>query len=278
MKSTLWWLGLIFGTLSVVMLIKHGFDYGFVAPLQLVLDFYEQAMQLLFGWAEPWLREQLVGLRAWFGLDLSLYGHWKHVFLLMMLYFNANARILWRPGDKLLAIFLFAVGVIIALGVAIGVSVVSLRDPLSPPLLISVPILGVVIHELAMALWEATFRERPPGMSWWARLRIDHRLVRWAIVLGTGAFVVSISDYGRALIKQFPGVGLLVLALFIVLFAIDHIYESIRRAIDYPDEGEKWWETFHQYTLARIGLLMLASILGALVFIATNAGLKLAGL
>ncbi len=106
MKTTTF-LSAIFGTLSVVMLIKHGFAVSFVSSLQIVLNFYDQAMQVLFGWAEPWIKQELAALRDWIGWNLQLYPHWKYIFVLISIYFIRGVpgelykSLTWDRGKEL---------------------------------------------------------------------------------------------------------------------------------------------------------------------------------
>jgi hypothetical protein len=72
MKFIPWLLGFVFGTLSVVMLIKNGFEVGFVSSLQAVLEFYEQKMHVVFGWAEPFIQDVLTAL--WSGILITNAG------------------------------------------------------------------------------------------------------------------------------------------------------------------------------------------------------------
>jgi ubiquinol oxidase len=83
-------LGVAFATLSIVLLIKHGFDMpSFAAPLQFVLNYYDALINVLLGWTEPYLHAMLAFLRDLLGLDLRLESHWKHVTVLMILFFCA---------------------------------------------------------------------------------------------------------------------------------------------------------------------------------------------
>ena len=66
-------LSVAFAMLSIVLLIKHGFDMpGFAAPLQFVLNYYEALINVLLGWTEPYLHAVLAFLRDLLGLDLRL--------------------------------------------------------------------------------------------------------------------------------------------------------------------------------------------------------------
>lgn len=76
-KRTLSVIGMLFGGLSVFALIAKAWTEGLAAPIELVVDFYNACLNLLLGWAEPYLRALAETLRAWTGYDLHLYAHWK---------------------------------------------------------------------------------------------------------------------------------------------------------------------------------------------------------
>jgi hypothetical protein len=53
-------LSAVLSTLAIVALVRHVFDTGSLsAPLALVMDAYNATMQLLFGWAQPYLQAGL---------------------------------------------------------------------------------------------------------------------------------------------------------------------------------------------------------------------------
>src|SRR5947208_2898409 len=92
----------VLAILSVTALLKHGMDMGDLwAPVQAVLDFYEWVVQRLVGWAEPYLQSIVVFITSFLGWNLKLEREWRHVFILMMLFFGALARdMLGRPQDE----------------------------------------------------------------------------------------------------------------------------------------------------------------------------------
>lgn len=109
MRSTLWWLGLIFGTLSVVMLIQQGWELGLSAPLQTALDWYSGSVQFVAGYLEPPIAELLGLLGTWLDLDLRLKAYWAHILLIFTLVVAPFFQGLWAsvlptdaqgPGDR----------------------------------------------------------------------------------------------------------------------------------------------------------------------------------
>src|SRR5437899_2016176 len=99
-------LSIISGSLSVVSLVKHGLEMGsFFAPIQLMLDYYEATIYSLLGWwAEPILVRILSYIQRLFSWNLKLDVSWRHIFVLMMLFFGAFARQLSGPDRKAAAL------------------------------------------------------------------------------------------------------------------------------------------------------------------------------
>src|SRR5215467_3195847 len=144
MGATYWWLGFLTSVLSIVFLLKQGFDLGFVAPLQRVLDFYDWTTRLALGWAEPWIQEQLKPVSRWLGLELKLSASWRHVFVLMELYFGAHARANWNQGRPRFGLFTAVWGLIVALIASTMAGAIALRDPNANLLFAGFPIFGLV--------------------------------------------------------------------------------------------------------------------------------------
>jgi len=137
------WLGTIASVFSVVMLARHGFDMGsFVAPLQLMLDWYQAFLHFLFGWAEPYLHAALVWALVWTDWDLQLHPHWRDVFVLMGIYLvkdrtqmhttrSLEARVLFSSFSGAFWVAKSAVRLVPCLLIALASSVVAGAIPLS---------------------------------------------------------------------------------------------------------------------------------------------------
>lgn len=300
MKSTLWGLGLIFSTLSIVMLVKQGFDVGFAASLETILIFYDEAVHKLFGWAEP-------GIRAWFaalGWDLQLHPHWKHVVVLYWLYFGAQARtrfegIKQTESDKrtvyrIVTALTTLAGAVIAVVFGVICGTLSLDDPRSNLQFLLIAVSGVILYQFANAVIRAAGYRIGFGSAW--------RPILAAEVAGPvvqGACLVAVAVIGLAwLSAAIPAIGAVpsVATLFVLVIgvALDNLWyakgqvensllgeQSMRSLLEQPGltpkEIHDWWRREFP-THCRMGLLMLSSVGSAGVFLLTNAGLKLAGL
>jgi hypothetical protein len=301
MKSTLWGVGLIFSTLSIVMLIKQGFDVGFGSALQVILSFYDEAVHKVLGWAEP-------GIRAWFktfGWDLHLYPHWKHVVVLYWLYFGAEARTRFEgiknaESDKrnvyrIVTSLTTAAGAVVAVVFGILCGTLSLDDPRTNLPLLLIAVCGIILYRLANAVARAAGYHL--GFGWvWPPI-IDGEIggssvTRGACLVAVSIVVLAWASAAVPAIAAVPSVAVLfVLIIGVALNNLWYAKTQVENSIfleDYTreltgkpplglNERREWWRNEFP-THCRMGLLMLSSVGGASLFLLTNAGLTLAGL
>lgn len=263
------------GSFSIVLLIKQGFDIGFVVPLEMMLDYYHRMVGFLLGWAEPYLGAALAKVGSWFDFNLHLDPHWRHVFVLMWLYFGANARTHWSMGIKGSGVFRAIWGGIIALVASVGSGAVSASDATSSMLAAAIPILGIVLFELSNSIWTATFH-RKASTTWWQSLRAMARYDLSYLAIGLVGLTLGTQADKIPYLQQVPNPGLMFLGIFVIAFALFWIWLGTQSdsPSSFSHEGKRWRETGE----ARLGFAILTVILGATLFVALNAGLKLVAL
>ena len=255
--------------LSVVLLISHGFDVGFVAPLLMLLDYYQAFVSWALDWASPYLVTLLDRLSSVLDLHLTLHAHWQHVFILMWLYLSGDFRAYWERKRRKSAIGLLIFGAIIALASSIGSGVVPLDDPRL--LVVIFPVAGFVFYEAAKSPWSAWLYRRK-GDSWWGTCR--YYLVAFAatnLLAGTLAYAVGLAVRSTG----FSSPGLLALFVFFILLVIRNFVMGARYAKMQEANGGSWQSRFFQSATARLGIFLASILIGALLFIVLNAGLKL---
>lgn len=283
MRATLSILGLIFGTLSVVMLIQQGFNYGIVSPLQLILDYYDQAMQTLFGWSEPWLRSQLETLGRWFGWDAHLYPHWKYVFVLTWLYIFPWVRVWFSHRAWGYATYLSVVGISISLAVALACGVVDLaaRQDLGVRsfLIVAIPVVGIALFGIARKVGAQHLLQYEADAPWLEIARPERIRLSLGLCAMFAAFVLA----ELTVLPQLGNVGLMVLGLLVFGLASFEIGRGLAYASRLkrkrPDiVNEHGGVLSAALGAGRTGTDVLKILAGTGVYLATNAGLKLAGL
>jgi hypothetical protein len=272
----------IIGAMSLVLLAKQGFDFGLVAPLARAVDFYEKLMRHGFGWAEPYLSD----LFRWAGLSLRLYPHWKHVLVLMWLYFGVVFKVIWPKfksrRERALLLVLTAWGALLAFGASLAAGAVALRDGRSNGLMAVFPLVGFVFYQLAWAGFLAAVGSQE---TWWNRYRAAARLYIGPGTIGVilaGLILGTLADklpFARAL----PNFGLALLFVLVIILAFYWLWTGVQGAVLWhkPPDGS-WWQTFRSMSWwkswrvmsnARIGLSMLKAIGGAVLVILMGAGL-----
>jgi hypothetical protein len=261
-------LGRLTAALSIVHLVKAVFDTGsLLRPLEVVLDYYVRFVDLVVGsWADPLARYLIEALGWGFTLD----PYWKHVLILMWLYFGSNARAAWLVGNRGTAVFKVVWGGIIAF-------VASVASGLGSHIFLALwPILGIAIFEFGDSVWNAIART-PPGESRWQRFRYSVGQDLGIVAVGLLAFAVVALvqlQFGASQAWGFTLLGTLATGL-----ALYWMRRGFNRAIvQNRGVGDTPFRKFASDGASKIGLDMLGAVFGALVFFVLAAGLGIAGL
>jgi hypothetical protein len=274
MKSTTWLIGLILSILSVVMLVRHAYAVGFTSALGVALDFYEGTMRVLFGWAEPALRGLMRGVFAW---DLQLYPHWKHVFVLMWIFLFQGAGNPFGQGVTRANAFLVPWAIVVALGasIAAGSIPMSAGDARANFFIATIPVVAVEVYWLGANLYSLAAFPDPTAGGTWARFLRHERDHLWYACLAVlfAAGVMLVPAVGEA-----QGAGLAVLALLMALYAAWLVRGAAHQVWSVRASHATWLAALLSFDTAKIGVGILGAFAGALAFVLTNAGLKLAGL
>jgi hypothetical protein len=252
-----------FAIFSIFVLLRRALDFGLIAPLQLMSEYYEKIKQFLFGWAEPYLLYALHTIMQIVDLHLSLYPHWRDVYLLIVLYFSADVMQTWERNFKSAAIYDAVIGFILALVSAVACGTRYAQDPSSTLLLVMFPIAGIFFYGFLNHIWNATttqIRERRGAvLKSWGRYFYESARYDVGKMIVFCVPIVIAMYYGRIpIFVHLPSPGLIILAFFVVLFASYHVLLGSRYRV--------------------LGMRMLQVLLGVLFLIIANAGLKYAGL
>lgn len=265
--------GYLCAVLSLVSLLRLGFDIGLAAPLNKMLEFYVNILQLSFGWADPYLKALLHFIDEHFALNLQLYPHWKQLFVPMWLYFSTGAKAHWDDQRRSLAIWIIVFGFILAFIVSVASSSMPLNTQSMLPFLFSVA--TMILYSSVMTGIMTTY---PPHKT----IRRGVVYSRWRILLYyIIAFPLADSFIGIAillfgnLVRQFAFVSLNLVLLFIYIFslALRNLAVSAWIATFDRAEGQPWIHRFQDIVAHRQGLLILSTVVGAALFLALNAGL-----
>jgi hypothetical protein len=246
-----------------------------------MLEYYQQFLNVLLGWFDAPLRKLILHLQEWTNIRWRLNPGWKHVFVLMWLYFSSDAKANWSTR-KPFATFTILLGGVIALAstIATGIEASASSNLISAAL----PMAGLVVFELVRGVWSATFSFDNPsydasGKSWreiFAYCFYSYALpilVLGAIVLAAGWVVER-----QGLMSREIDSAMLVLSAFVVVLAFYWLARGAFRATYERMGGELWIDRFGRSRATYLGALLLTTMGGAVLFVGLNAGLKQIGL
>lgn len=269
------WLGIVLSALSVVKLIQLGLmTEGFAAPLQLIINWYDAFLKLILSWADPLLQRMVNYVGSYFSLELTIYSHWKHVFILIWLYAATMARNAWGTQLKIFAIFRFLWGGVTGLFLSIVVGVIPLSGKYADALLPMAVTLGLSLFQYGNNLWV----NRAWGGDWeskWPRMYFDR--YHW---LKFFAFGLPISFLGFAadfipILNQSQSLGIALILLVVLSLSIYWLGFGFFCSIKDKLEHETLHESIKRSTTFKQGLLLAYVLIGAAAFVLANAGLVL---
>jgi hypothetical protein len=266
-------LALAFSTMSLVMLIKHGVGEGFVPVLQALLDFYERMMTALLGWAEPMLNAALGILGQRWGWAFHLNPSWKHVFVLLMVLFGAEARN-WRasgaPGWSWVSL---AWGFFLAFSSALA----SALEPSSPydayhPAALACALIGIGLYYIGFELMT-------PLTPYWRGGRVSLSSMRFGLTLIVIAACLFALGYLPRFAMLSPIGEISLLGILVLVLASLFVMRGFQLRGYYMEfEGMSSYRAFLKHPSTQLGLSIFQVYGAVAAFILTNAGLKFAGL
>jgi hypothetical protein len=259
-------LGLLISIFSAVFLVMHSFSMGVSSSLHLLLDYYEHGMHVVFGWTEPWITLVLERLREYFYWDLKLYPHWKHILVLLMLFFGAEARSLTEVRSPPWAVLQWIVGLIIAVIASIAAGTFAM-DYVRSDLALNFQLAAIPLFAISLFLFTACAMLASSSTlkrTWWKRF-LDNEtrlnLALFTLAISIALTLASLFTPGQS--SPVPGLGFGLVALTVVAIAL--IYLGISNAQNSPRFGI-------------IGRAIFGVLGGTLLFLIGNAGLVLAGM
>lgn len=132
-SADFWWVFNLISSastcLALVALARHAWIKGsLVAPLELIMASYQSATTTLFGWAEPYIRDLLARVSAILPWKITLYPHWRDIFVLSFFLMSGRLRVV-RRSRGLGEWTRQAVGALLgSLGGAIAVGTIALQS------------------------------------------------------------------------------------------------------------------------------------------------------
>jgi len=267
-------IGRFIGACSAFALFHYSLKFGLGSIFQLLLEYYDRVVGLFLGWAKPYIESGL----ACVGWSLSLYPQWKHILVIMCIYFLRNALNSYRADDRGIGHFELVWGFTVALvaSVAAGTLPLTSEDQIANFLIAAIPIGGIWAYEIGDVAWRATFyRERAariyhrPTPTWWAYFEGGLRGTTVRTLIGIVLLAVGLQVPA---LQRLPAPGLVLLAALVFAQALNFLRMGISDAERLRTPGESWSSAYWRTGVAKLGAAMLSVFFWAGILLLSSAG------
>lgn len=266
--------------MSLIGLYQHYVKVGLDPILSLLVDNYEKLLNYLLGWAAPGIEF----IASWIGWDITLHPHWRHIFVLLGLYFFAGASVEkeeHKLGRKNCWRFRLFLGLIIAIttSVLLGAIPVTKADIWPNFLMVLIAFCAVAFNDLFLRAYRG-----------WQTLRYEttERLngdlpTKWQYFMDA-AIPITIRTIGGIaiafptimVVRQMMAPGIVILILFVLYLSMNQIYLGVREVSKLRKDGESWRFAARRSRGILIGANMLWVFVVAVVGLTMSIAKKLA--
>lgn len=285
-RSWLTWLSLALGALSVLRLLEVSFDYQLVPGIASVVDAYERLLKAIVEielpwWAGPAIDQLVRWLNAAFGWQLSLFDHWKHVFVLTGVYVFRNIAPPFRNGHFHTGVFNIFWGWLIALGSGIGSGSIDVTqgDAASNFLVVAMPIAGGFIYETGRGVWGMVFHRGTRSTLYDQAVKTPlEYLGDWmtkVVYRSGGLTLLAVAGIPLGAFASSPTPGIAMYGVTTLLFALILVGEGLWDARTLKrNEGETYLAAFGRTYQGGHGLAMLGVFAQAGAVVTLNEFLR----
>jgi len=250
-------LAIVLGIMSAVLMARDGFNIRLNDYLDAVAIAYDDLLKdIALVVFDPAIKALFAKFREWFAIDLQLLPHWKHVFVLMWLYFGSHARSFKDRPRVQLSLLLWGGVLAILVGAAVGT--VAL-DNLA---LTGWPILGVIIFDLGVVIILGARFAHMPFHVWLEMIRLG--------LPGAFIFAVSTQSANIPFLQELHSPRLALLIFFVLYVAGHKLWlgawgSEFFRSLASGEFNRRWEEFLHRRA-TNLAFDML-SVLGGAAFI-----------
>jgi hypothetical protein len=270
----------VMGALSLFYIMTYGFNYGLGPMFKRLLEYYDSFLQALFGLAEPFIEASLMWVSTYIGWNLVLYPHWKHIFVLMGIYFFRLVGVNYAVGRRGTASFNLIWCLIVVLISSIAAGTVPVRNAsMAANFLIAfIPIIGALVCTLVGFIWEATFHRKTYGgrdlnvtnPTWWEYFRWGLSRVLSRTLIAIAALWIGLQV---PFIRDLESPGLAMLALLVIALAIYWLWDGVNEAKSIRKSSESTLEAYWRSEDTQLGVAMLGTFFWLALFVVLDAGL-----
>jgi hypothetical protein len=270
-------LSIVLATLSVLSLIRDTFHVGLSRIVEQVIDYYQRLTHVLFGWMEPYLVGWIRWLHEFINIDINLHDHWRHVFVLIGLYYIRDTRVFFTVRDYFGALHLLVLGLLISLATSALVGTLGMQTNSYYENLLACAIVlwGLAIYRTIRSIWGTIRYKEKHEPTYFSDYR--HRLIGSLrdVIVG---FVIAAHILLVPHVQDIKGIALIVLALLVLLFALRHLANGWRRTRGSYDSQSARWKAFRRHGNTMVAFDIIGVYVSVLFAIIASAGLERLGI
>lgn len=287
-RSTPELIGTVLGALSVLSLAQTAHESGFGPAFTVMIGYYDRLIQALLLPLQPVASALVAAAASLVPIRIELQPSWKHVFVLMGIYYFRSAQAaLFLDGDRLTAAFRFVLGAVVALAIGAATSAVS-ADHASSAAAVWIalfPVLGNLIYGAFDAAWDSARGLIDPVWDGGAQAlrmpsRSEHLLgaLRGVLTRGLGGAALALITFFLTPVASLANPGIATLAVLIFALSLYWLLlgtfqqaPHIRRA---QGPAGSWLGAVRRSSGVRLGSSMVKVFVLFLILVAISAGLS----
>ena len=253
----------VFGAFSLLSLLELALSnllgFPFSLPFQNILDYYDLAVVYLLQWAEPYILLIVGWLSDIFDIELVLFSHWRHITVVIGLYFSRSVWIAFG-NDVGAALFRLGEAVVLALAAGVAAGLVPLSSDMffANFIVAAVPILALYLYGVINGIYQMIFafeleRTRYDSVNTRVDVFLGHAKAAWSRSWLGFAILIA----GMAALHYFdvPNSGLLMLTVLALSLSLYFLADGRRQARS--KNSKSWPELFWSMDSSRLGGAML---------------------
>lgn len=253
------WFFAFVGALSFSHLVSQAYSIGLGPVLVGLLDVYEAELTRIAVVFEPAISWLLWVLRSVFSWELTLYPHWKHVFVLLNVYFAARYTSAFRAGNWGAAWLMVLSGVAFGALASVGAGTTPLTGDTAQiqtniAAMTLYPALGILVFDFVEIIWTSLVRVGVEGANPAAAFRklLGRIGVRFgaAVAIAGLAIILSLLPVG---FDGLPSPGLSLLLAITLLMGFYWLYQGVITVPGRRRPDESWVHAFLRMGSTRVG-------------------------
>jgi hypothetical protein len=260
------WFGWLLGVLSFSHLVSKAYNIGFGPVLRGLLGAYEAALARVTVVFEPGLRQLLEAFRVLFDWRIELHSHWKHVFVLLTVYFAARYTSAFKRRQWGAAWLMVVTGLVAAVFAGIGAGAVPLSSQpdefrINVFAMTLVPSVAILFFDSIEIVWTSSFRlqemRRALGKPDLTNMGAFRHLLRNVAIrfLGALAIIAAViaASYLSIGLTNAQSPGLTLLLVLSLLMGCYWVFQGMITAHNRSDKESPWLDAFQRAGSTRVG-------------------------